>query len=214
MDWLIWFLQSFVPLFIIVNPLGAVPMFLMITKGDGQTSRKRAALVSGLTAGGAMLVAALAGQRLLSLFDVTVPAFQIAGGLILFSIAYEMLEVRTTRMKSTKEEVDEAVDQQQVGISPMGIPMLAGPGALTTTLAYAGQAADSTLRLTAVICAIFLVGVTCTLVLSAATRLQERLGRVFLGVVARLEGLLLATIAVQMLVTGLLAVFPGWGSAR
>jgi multiple antibiotic resistance protein len=203
------FLRCLVPLFIIVAPLGAVPLFIAITAGDPAAARRRQALVAAVTATVALLLAALVGQRLLALFTVTLPAFRIAGGIILFAIAFELLNVRTTRMKSTEAERDAALAREQVGIIPMGIPMLAGPGAFTAVLALAAQHHGRPAAVGALLGAVLAVGVISAVVLVAADWLARHLGPIILAVVSRLEGLILAAIAVQMVLDGLLVALPG-----
>jgi multiple antibiotic resistance protein len=201
--WLTAFITCLVPLFIIVGPLGAVPLFLAITEGDDGPRRSQQARNAAFTVAAVLLLTALAGSLLLDLFDISVTAFRIAGGIILFIIGLQLLNVLEVRMKRTDEELAEARERNEVGITPMGIPMLAGPGAVTTVLAYRGQFGDEMVGYSALLAAIAGIALITWGILAAAARLQRRLGPIVLGVITRIEGLLLTSIAVQMLIDGI-----------
>lgn len=131
--------------FIVVNPVCLAPVMLAITEGDPPAVRQRIVLTATITASIRPVLVALFGDRLLELLHIGVPALPVAAGIILFAIGFEMLRVRPTRMKSAEEEVAVARDSQQVGVSPLGIPMLAearlpaivGPSPLATLAAWA-----------------------------------------------------------------------------
>ncbi|MCS6969441.1 MAG: MarC family protein [Planctomycetota bacterium] len=199
MDFAIAVLKAFVPIFVIVSPVGAVPLFLGMTQADSTAQRQRTALIAALTTTCTLLGAALVGQQLFDFFGVTIDAFRIAGGFLLFLIALDFVQVRQTRMKATEPEIAEGVEKQETGIIPLGIPMLAGPGAIATVMVLSHGGWPS---LGPVLVAIVLVGLSTLLVLLAAARMQQHLSATTLGIVLRLEGLLLAAIAVQMVVTG------------
>jgi len=191
-------LQALVPVFVIVSPIGTVPMFLGMTQGDPPARRIRTAWVAAIATTVTLMVACLVGQHIFDFFGVSVDAFRIAGGILLFIIALDFIQVRQTRMKATDPEIEEGVQKQEVGIIPLAIPMLSGPGAIATVMVMRGSTSSSL----PLLLAILLVGVATLITFLLASRLQKRLSASFLGIVLRLEGLLLAAIAAQMVVTG------------
>jgi multiple antibiotic resistance protein len=194
-------LRDTVALFIIVSPLGAIPLFLGMTEGDGLDRRRRTAWIAGATTCITLLGAALLGQQIFRFFGVSIDAFRIAGGFLLFLYALDFVQVRQPRMKTTDPEFEHGVAKQETGVIPLGIPMLAGPGAIATTLVLSGTG-TGWMGLLPLLVAIVLVGGITAVVLLAAARLGQHLTPTVLGIVLRLEGLLLAAISVQMMVEG------------
>lgn len=200
MELVVSVLKAFVPVFVIVSPIGAVPLFLGMTAGDPPERRRRTAWIAAIATTLTLMAACLIGQRIFDFFGVTLDAFRIAGGILLFFIALDFVQVRQPRMKTTDPEYAEGVQKEQVGIIPLAIPMLAGPGAIATVMVLRdGGGFRGSLPL---LLAILLVGAATLAVLLLASRLQRVLTATTLGIVLRLEGLLLAAISVQMVVTG------------
>ncbi|HAT09099.1 MAG TPA: antibiotic resistance protein MarC [Planctomycetes bacterium] len=195
---LVEILQVFVPVLVIVSPIGAVPLFLGMTQADSAERRTRTAWIAAATTTIALATAALAGQAIFDFFGVSVDAFRIAGGILLFFIALDFVQMRETRMKATDSEIEDGVHKQEVGIIPLGIPMLAGPGAIATVMVLRGGSSGPWPLLVAIAA----VGLATLAVLLGAARLQRHLTPATLGIMLRLQGLLLAAIAVQMTVTG------------
>jgi multiple antibiotic resistance protein len=195
-------LRDSVSLFIIVSPLGAVPLYLGMTASDAPERRRRTAWIAAITTTLTLGGAALVGQQVFDFFGVSVDAFRIAGGVLLFLYAIDFVQVRQPRMKTTDPEFEDGVAKEETGVIPLGIPMLAGPGAIATTLVLATHAGGSWLGLVPLLIAVLVVGTATALVLLAAARLQHVLTPSVLGIVLRLEGLLLGAISVQMTVTG------------
>src|SRR2546425_7932504 len=123
-------------IFAIVDPIGAVPFFAALTEGYSPQDRQAVIQRSCLAALVALLVFGLVGQWIFLAFSLTVPAFQIAGGILLFSVGFEMLHGERPRTKTTEKEHAEALERQAVGVVPLGIPLLAGPGAISTVMVY------------------------------------------------------------------------------
>jgi multiple antibiotic resistance protein len=206
--------KALVPLLIIVSPHGAAPLFLSMTLADGATRRRRSALYAALTCSAVLALAALFGEMVFQFFGITIDAFRIAGGALMFLYAIDMVQMRTPRMKTTQEEVDVGVSQQEVGIIPLGVPMLAGPGAIATVMALRSGGHDGGLAVQ--LAAIGMLGVVSAAILLAAVRVERWLSPVVMGMLVRLQGLLLGAIAVQMLVSGIRGAFgivvPGTAS--
>lgn len=189
--------KAFVPVFVIVSPIGAVPLFLGMTRNDPPERRRRTAWIAAIASTATLLLACLIGQHIFDFFGVSIDAFRIAGGILLFLIALDFVQARQTRMKVTDPELAEGVEKQEVGVIPLAIPMLSGPGSIATVMVMGGGASMLPL-----LCAIVLVGLATLFVLQLAARMQKHLAASTLGIVSRLQGLLLAAIAMQMAVTG------------
>lgn len=195
-------LKLVVPIFVIVSPIGAVPLFLGMTQSDPPERRRRTAWIAAIASTLTLLTAAVIGQRIFDFFGVSLDAFRIAGGILLFFIALDFVQVRQARMKTTDQEYEEGVQKEQAGIIPLAIPMLSGPGAIATVMVLRGSESHGWGALVPMLIAVVLVGCATLAVLLLASRLQRYLTAATLGIVMRLEGLLLAAISVQMVVTG------------
>jgi len=193
---------SFSSLFVIVDPVGLIPTFLSITQGNTLEERLRMARLATLTAGGILLTAALTGRWIFKVFGVTIPAFEIAGGIILLVIALDMLQGRRTAVKATQEEEAEGTRKDDVAITPLAVPMMAGPGAITTVILLSSRAAGP---LSQVVLAanIVVVSTLVFLILRIASLHAHRFSVIAMRIAMRLMGLLLATIAVQFILNGI-----------
>lgn len=196
--------NAFVTLVVVVDPLGLAPIFVALTKGYGP-ERKRATAVRGTLLGGAiLLVFALAGGVLLGALGIGIPAFRIAGGVLLFLLALDMIFASPTGMRSKSvREQEEASYENDVAVFPLAIPLLAGPGAITTVLLYAGgRGAGETAVLVGVLAAVLLLALAAMLL---ATRVMELFGETGANVLSRVLGVLLAALAVQFVLDGVTA---------
>jgi multiple antibiotic resistance protein len=194
-------LLCFTSLLAIINPLSAAPMYLALTDGYTMEHRSRTLRSAIVTAFTVLLVFALLGGTIFQLFGITIDAFRIAGGIIFFGIGMDMLQAKRTRGKATLEEEEEATRKEEVGITPLGIPMITGPGAITTVMVLMTQATSGA-RLAIVFFAVIVVlGITWA-ALAAAPRLVSFFGQTGLNVMTRIMGLLVTVIAVQFIVDG------------
>ena len=132
-------LVSLSSIFFIVDPLATIPAFLVMTSEDGEEKRRRAARQAAWTCFLVLTLFSLAGTLIFKLFGITLPAFKIAGGLILFLVAMDMLQARRSGTQEVTEERLEGATKDEVGVTPLGIPMLAGPGAISTVMVLVGQ---------------------------------------------------------------------------
>jgi len=200
------FLTILVPLLIIMDPIGNLPLFLMFTADNSVAEQRRMAALACLASAAILLLFALTGDRLLAFFGITMPAFQIAGGFIFFIYAMQMLALIPTGLKSSLDEEKEGLRKHNIALVPLAVPMLAGPGAITAVLVWRqqGQGESALGLLVAAILA------TCLIIYGAlhfAELLRRVLGVGGIRVIARLMGLLLAVIAVQFMVDGVMAAF-------
>jgi multiple antibiotic resistance protein len=192
---------SFTSLLAIVNPLGAVPLYIALTAPYSRPHRAATLRRAIITGTAVLLVFALAGTYILQFFGITRQAFQIAGGILFFAIGWDMLQAKRSRVKTTEEEETESSSKDDVGIIPLGLPTLAGPGAITTVIALNGQAATF-LDSAAVYIAIILVLAICWVTLAAAPMLTRRMGQTGMNVMTRLMGLLVMVIGAQFVING------------
>ena len=195
-------LTSLAAVFFIVDPFAATPTFLAITAGYERSRRKQMARSAALTCLVLLTVFATIGKYVFRVFGISMPAFKLAGGLLLLLIALDMLQARRSRTRETPEEQSDALATEDVGIIPMGIPMLAGPGSLSTVMVLVGQG-QSWRDAIPVLVSIALVSGVAYLVLASADRVEAVLGDIGIRVLTRVMGLMLTAIAFQFFVSAL-----------
>ncbi len=198
-------ISALITLFVVVDPIAMAPTFLVVTTGMPRQSRKSVAVRASIIAGAILVGTALIGDRLLTVLGISLPAFRIAGGLLLFWIAAEM--VFGVRSRHEGEEAELAIEERvrNVAAFPLGVPLLAGPGAMTATVLLAGQADNNLLRLGVLIAVIVVVAALCLVTFLFAERISGLLGMTGNIVLSRLLGVLLAALAVQYVVDGIRA---------
>ena len=197
-------LTSFVALFIIIDPIGLTPVFIAITQGMDDTLRRKVALRSVLVSAFVISLFIVGGETVLGFIGISMPAFRIAGGILLFLTALDMLFQRRSKRRENQTE-QELVDDPSV--FPLAIPLIIGPGAIATVILIAGAkpglvGVASTGFITA------LVLVTVFVFFSAASRIEKLFGKTGIDVLTRLLGMLLAALSVQFVIEGLIEFFP------
>jgi multiple antibiotic resistance protein len=197
-------LTSFVALFIIIDPIGLTPVFIAITQGMDDTLRRKVALRSVLVSAFVISLFIVGGETVLGFIGISMPAFRIAGGILLFLTALDMLFQRRSKRRENQTE-QELVDDPSV--FPLAIPLIIGPGAIATVILIAGAkpglvGVASTGFITA------LVLLTVFVFFSAASRIEKLLGKTGIDVLTRLLGMLLAALSVQFVIEGLIEFFP------
>ena len=192
---------AFTSLLAIVNPLGAVPLYIALTAPYTKEHRRATLRRAIATAFGVLVVFAVAGTYILNFFGITRQAFQVAGGILFFAVGWDMLQAKRSRVKTTEEEESESSHKEDVGIIPLGLPTLAGPGAITTVIALNGQA-ESLLDSIAVYIAIVVVLLICWVTLAAAPALTKRMGQTGMNVMTRLMGLIVMVVGAQFVING------------
>jgi multiple antibiotic resistance protein len=204
---LTYFISALVTLGVVVDPVGLAAIFLGVTRGLSVAERQQVALRSCFIALCILVGAALFGDWLLRTLGISLPAFRIAGGLLLFSIASEMVfGVRTERQSKTAEQVIED-HVRNIAAFPLAIPLMAGPGAITTAVLLSGQANGNPLVLGTLFGVILAVIGACLIVFLLAARGERYLGTTASLVISRLLGVLLAALAVQFVVDGIRAIW-------
>ena len=198
-------LSAFVTLLLVVDPVGLVPPFLAATAGMSEKDRRAIVWRAPLIAASILVVIALIGNWLLRQLGIGIPAFQIAGGLLLFGVSYRM--IFGDRPHREAREADKALSEHasDIAVFPLAIPMMAGPGAIATTLLLSGDAGNVG-RLAINIAIILLVCLLCMICFAASTLIARTLGRTGNAVLSRLLGILLAAYSVQFVLNGIAAV--------
>lgn len=200
------FFAIFIPLLIIMDPLGNLPFFLMFTKNNSRQERQQMASVATLASAIILLFFGFTGEALLDFLHISMPAFQLAGGVIFFIYALQMLALFPAGIKTSMEEEEEGVHKANAALVPLAIPLLAGPGAITAVLVWRQQLTGSS-RLWMLFASILLACLIVYIILRFAEILRRWLGVGGIRVVTRLFGLLLAVIAMEFVVQGLQSLF-------
>jgi len=202
-------ISAFLTLFVVVDPIGLTPTFLAVTDGLPRTARRLVALRASIIAGIILAGSTLIGDWLLETLQISLAAFRIAGGLLLFSIASEM--VFGVRIRREGEAAEQAVEEhvRNVAAFPLAIPLLAGPGAITATVLLAGHAHGNWFLIASLLIVVVLVAACCAAAFFFAERISGLLGMTGNIVLSRLLGVLLAALAVQYVVDGVRAILGG-----
>lgn len=201
------YIKMLTALLVIVNPIGAMPVFVSLTSHQSESQRRRTALAAAVSVGVVLAAACLLGQGLLAFLGIRIGSFQVGGGILLLMIAVNMLHARQSASKHTPEEGREAQAREEIGVVPLALPLLSGPGSISTMIIYSHQAGAWYETVFLLFCS-GVVGVAAWLALRSAIPLSRKLGQIGLNVVTRLMGLLLAAIAVEVIAKGLLELFP------
>jgi multiple antibiotic resistance protein len=204
-------LLCFGSLMSIVDPFAALPIFLALTGGLDRKAQARTARVSTLTCFLVLSTFGVAGTFIFSFFGITIPAFKIAGGILLFGVGLEMMRGKQSETKANKEEKVEAEAKQDIAIIPMGLPLLSGPGAIATVMVLVGKAKTWDQRF-GVYTAIVAVSLVTFAVLRSAEMVARVLGRTGINLIGRVMGLILAATAIQFVIDGVHEAFPKLGA--
>ncbi|MEE1655232.1 MarC family protein [Microvirga sp. CF3062] len=198
---------ALVTLLVTLDPVALAPIFVSLTRGMNASERRRVALRASLIAFGILAFFGLGGELLLRLLGVGIPAFRISGGLLLFWIAFEMVFERRNERKQHTADIAITEDHiRNVAAFPLAIPLMAGPGAITAVILLAGRADGNVGYLSALLILIALCILSCLVVFSAADRVSRWLGVTGNVVLTRLLGVILAGLAVQFIIDGVLAL--------
>jgi multiple antibiotic resistance protein len=200
-------LHTLIGLLVVVNPLLGVSAITTLTAGDSSAHRALTARYAAMTIGVVLIVAALAGEFLLSLFGISIPEFKVGGGILILLMAISMLNASTGNTRQTPEEESEAQDKRQVGVVPLGIPLLAGPGAISAAIIYA-QNSGGILGMAILLVDIAIVALLSWLALRSSDFLTSLIGQTGINIATRIMGLILSAIAISFIAAGLLVLFP------
>jgi multiple antibiotic resistance protein len=192
----------FTSILFIVDPFAVIPTFLAMTVRDSPEQRRVLARRGAWTCAITLIAFAAGGSIIFKIFGITIGAFKIAGGVLIGLNALDMVQARRSQQRETPIETAEGIDKDDIGIMPLGVPMLAGPGAISTVMVLA-LGAKSTAATITVYASIALTALITYWVLSAASLVERRLGQTGMRILTRLMGLVLAAIAVQFIIDGI-----------
>ncbi len=203
------FVLFFISLFSILNPLSAIPLFVSLTADLSAPERSRLTSDAAVAVFVILVVSYMAGESLLKFFGISVASLRVAGGLVIFGMAWSMLQARVSLSKQTPEEAEEAGSRAHLAIMPLAMPILAGPGTISLMIIAAGH--NQGIKGHVIVLSASLVVTFLTwLILVAANPIAGFLGKTGMNVATRIMGLILAATAVEFIATGLKDMFPGW----
>jgi multiple antibiotic resistance protein len=202
--------KFFIGLISIVNPVGAIPIFLNITRGMAGNDQRRTGFRAAVALWIILIVVQFSGNAILSFFGIGIPSFRVAGGILILLIAISMMHAQLSRTKHTEEESQDAAESDSVAVVPLGIPLLAGPGAISAVIVYSSQG-SSILHYVAITLVITLAAAVCWVTFRSATHIETLLGRTGINVVMRIMGLIMTAVAVEFITGGLKQIYPVLG---
>jgi multiple antibiotic resistance protein len=199
--------KFFAALLAIVNPLGAVPVFINVTGNLPDHARKETALWAAIATGLILWVALLAGEAVLRFFGISIGSFRVGGGILILLMAISMLHAKMSSIKHTEEEMQDVEARESMAVVPLGTPLLAGPGAISTVILYAQRGSGLT-HYALIAAGIAVLALITWLLFRAAPPVAAYLGRTGINVVTRIMGLIMAAVGVEFIVSGLKQLLP------
>jgi multiple antibiotic resistance protein len=205
------FVALTVSVFSIVNPFAALPVYVGMTAELPGADRRRLPRMTAFAAFVIMLVAYLAGELLLEFFSIRIASLRVAGGILIFGMAWSMLQAKLPNTKYRPEEGVEAPERHNIAVVPLAMPLLAGPGAISVLILASTRAEGLSAHATSVL-AVATVCVSIWAILRAAGRISGFLGQTGMNVATRFMGLILAAVAVEFIASGMVEIFPAWAA--
>ncbi len=202
------YVKILVAVLVIVNPLGAVPFFISLTTNSTPAERRRIPNTTSLSIAVVLVGSALIGEGLLAFFGISIASFKVGGGILLMLMAVSMMQARQSRSRQTREEALEAEEKENIAVVPLAIPLLAGPGAISTVIIYSSQSSHP-LHYLLIMASGIVVAAAVWLALQSAERVARLLGTTGINIAVRLMGILLAAIAIEFIASGAVTLLPG-----
>lgn len=199
--------KFFISMISILNPIGALPLFITLTRQYSQEEIKRVAINCSYAIAATLLISLIFGKYILVFFGISITSFKLAGGVLVSMTAISMLKAQQSAEKINQEEVDRQTQIKEIGIVPLAIPMLAGPGSISTCIMYS-EKLNSAVVWTGIIIAIGVMTIIVFLILANSRKIREKIGRISLNVMTRIMGLILLAVAVEYMSSGLKGLFP------
>jgi multiple antibiotic resistance protein len=200
-------LKSFISLLALINPVGAVPFFLSLTSDHTEAERHRTIRITSISVFCVVAITTLLGQQIISFFGISVGSLQVGGGIIMLLMAINMLNAQVGNTRATAEERDEAESKNSIAVVPLAIPLLTGPGTISTVIVYAANAPHWYDR-AGLIAIGAVIATVCFLALRLAEPIARWVGQIGINIGTRLMGLMLSALAVEFIVDGLKALLP------
>ncbi len=196
----------YVAVFSVLNPIGAIPTLISLTSNYTPEERRKVIERSITVAGGVIIGFMFIGVYIFDVLGISISDFELAGGVLLFKVAFDMLQGKTSNTKLTADEEKESLSKDEIGVVPLGMPLLAGPGTITTTMIYFNLRSTGLEDKVMVFVAVLLVIISAFIVLRSSTLLFKRLGRTGSMIISRVMGLLLAAIGVEFMANGIISI--------
>ncbi len=202
------FLQFFLGLVAAVNPIGIMPVFVSLTGHMTPEEKNKTAATANVAVAIILITSLLGGQMLLDMFSISLDSFRVAGGLLLLSIAFSMMSGKLGEDKQNKQEKSEYISREQVGVVPLAMPLMAGPGAISSTIVY-GSRYPGIMETGGIIITIIVFALCTWLLFRSAPYIVKLLGQTGINVITRIMGLILGALGIEFITNGLRSLFPG-----
>ncbi len=202
------YIKMFVGLIAVVNPLGAIPIFLSLTYGADKKEQIHLINVIAITVSIILLVSLFSGEYILEFFGITIASFKVGGGILILLMAIAMMHARPSGATQTEEELHEGESKESAAVVPLSMPLMAGPGAISTVILYGHRSSDIT-HYSLVSVAIIALGIILWLAFLLSPWISKRFGMTGMNIITRIMGLILAAIAIEFIANGLKELFPG-----
>ncbi|EPF16683.1 membrane protein, MarC family [Cedecea davisae] len=202
------YIKFFIGMFALVNPVGIIPVFISMTSYQSAAARNKTNLTANLSVAIILWTSLFLGDGILQVFGISIDSFRIAGGILVVTIAMSMISGKLGEDKQNKQEKSESAIRESVGVVPLALPLMAGPGAISSTIVW-GSRYHNWGHLLGFSIAIALFAFSCWLLFRIAPWLVRMLGQTGINVITRIMGLLLMALGIEFIVTGVKAIFPG-----
>lgn len=202
------YFQFFFGLVAAVNPIGIMPVFVSLSGHMTPEEKKKTATTANFAVAVILVVSLLCGQVLLNMFSISLDSFRVAGGMLLMSIAFSMMSGKLGADKQNKQEQTEYISREQIGVVPLAMPLMAGPGAISSTIVY-GARYPTMIDIFGIIITIVIFCFCSWLLFRSAPLIVRFLGQTGINVITRIMGLILASLGVEFMANGLRSLFPG-----
>ncbi len=204
-----YFILSFSSLVTLVNPIGLSPVFLSLVEQFDDKERRRVAVKGVLTAFTVLIIFALIGRLIFSFYGITISGFKIAGGILFFRTGIHMIEARVSRARSTPKEESEAETKEDIAYTPIGMPIIAGPGSISSVMILSSEAANWEQKMLLLLVIALVMSITY-FIFKMADNLTQRYGTTGLRITQRIMGLILMVIAVEIIISGAEPIIRDW----
>ncbi|MBV1777001.1 YchE family NAAT transporter [Burkholderiaceae bacterium DAT-1] len=203
-------LKTFISLLVLINPLGNIPMFISLTANQTHKERRKTARIASIAVMMVIIVSGFLGDWIIRFFGISIPSFQVGGGILILLVSISMLNAQIGNARQTNEEKVEAEHKANIAVVPLAIPMLAGPGAMSAVIIYA-QRIQHWYEYLYLIAGATGIGILIWLALSLADPISRAVGQTGINIATRIMGLLLSAISVEFMVNGLIQLIPALG---
>lgn len=203
-----YFIKFFIGLLALVNPVGILPVFISMTSYQSPAARDKTNLTANLSVAIILWISLFLGDAILRLFGITIDSFRIAGGILIVTIAMSMISGKLGEDKQNKQEKSESAIRENIGVVPLALPLMAGPGAISSTIVWSSRS-FSWSNLLGLFITIALFSFCCWILFKTAPILVRLLGQTGINVITRIMGLLLMSLGIEFIVSGIKSLFPG-----